>query len=71
MRYNTRKEDDLLEKERANFKVKCKHCGHVVVMVTVNRLICNHCGHYIYRNDAEEFKFNLMNKLGKKYHGEA
>lgn len=54
-----------LDDERANFKVKCKHCGHTMTMIDVDRTICNWCGYWIYRTPEIEFKYKLKENIIK------
>ena len=49
------------------FKVKCQHCGHVVILIKQNFIICDWCGHKIYRNKQEEFKDKVKQEL-KSHH---
>ena len=59
-----KKFDDNLEK-LAQFKVKCKHCGHVVIMINKKKDICNWCGYYIYRSKKDEFEERLRSEMKK------
>lgn len=67
MNYRTKEEDDKLFDSVTNCRVKCKKCGHTVLLPKYKKTVCTHCGSYIFKNDAEEFKFRLMEKIGKKY----
>lgn len=59
------KEQEKLDKILADYKVKCKNCGHVVIMRKNDKKVCNWCGHYIFGDDKEEFKYRLSQKLRK------
>lgn len=65
--YKTKQEDDKLFNELSKNRYKCKKCGHVVVMPKQNKTLCTYCGVWVFKNDAEEFKYRLMEKLKKKY----
>lgn len=52
-----------MTEEASKYKVKCKHCGHVLIFPNSskkNKILCNWCGHYIYKNDKEEFKDKFL-----------
>ena len=44
-------------------KIKCKHCGHTVLLNNQVKTVCSWCGYYVYKNDLEEFKDRLINEL--------
>lgn len=49
-----------LSNEYNKIKIKCKHCGHkVVVPVWVDKQLCSWCGNYVFRNKQLEFKENV------------
>lgn len=56
-------EQQKLENERAKFKVKCEHCGHVIVMTFAERTICNHCNKWVYKNDKIKFKYEMKKRI--------
>lgn len=63
--FNYREYDKLTE-EYNKVKIKCKHCGHkVIIPVWVDRQVCSWCGYYVYRNKKMEFKDNIK-KLMKE-----
>lgn len=64
--FKTKAEDDALIEELSKHRIKCKNCGHVVLLPKQSKTICTHCGYYVFRNEREEFKQRLMEKLGKK-----
>lgn len=48
-------------------RVKCKHCGHSIVITNkINRVICTWCGNYVFKTDKDEFKFRVKEKIKKK-----
>ena len=62
---NDLKKMQILESERSKYKRYCK-CGHSQVFpptIKKNKLICTWCGSYIYKNDLEEFKGNLLKNV--------
>lgn len=59
-------EQQKLEEERAKFKVKCKHCGHIMVLTFADRTICNHCGFYIYKDKQTEFRYKMKTEMRMK-----
>ena len=67
MNYKTKEEDLKLFKELSNHRYKCKKCGHVVIITKQNKALCTYCGKWVFKNDAEEFKYRLMEKLNKRY----
>lgn len=41
-------------------KIKCKHCGHVLVFSAKDeKVLCNWCNHYVFKDDFTEFKYRL------------
>ena len=52
-----------LSKEAVDLTVKCKHCGHSIVMPHADRTICSWCGRWVYRTPKIEFKFKLMKEI--------
>ena len=45
--------------------VYCKHCGHTMVMLNVDRTTCTHCGYWVYKDDKTEFKYKMLENLKK------
>jgi len=64
--YKLNENDSKIFKDITNNSVKCK-CGHSVLMAKQNKTICTHCGRWVFKNDAEEFKYRLMEKMKKRY----
>ena len=67
-KYNTKKSiKDIikLEDSRAKFKVRCRHCGHTMVIVDTDKTICSHCGHWIFKTPELEFKYRLRERMIK------
>lgn len=61
----TLEEEKRRSNEIAPYKVKCKECGHVVVLIKQNKTLCTYCGKYIFKNKKEEFKYRMKEKLKK------
>ena len=61
--YKTKAEDEKLFEEIAKHRHKCKKCGHVVIITKQNKALCTYCGVWVFKNDAEEFKYRLMEKM--------
>jgi ribosomal protein L37E len=59
--------NDIIKKEDeiAKFKVKCKNCGHIVVLVNAKKTICSHCGVWVFKNDKIEFEYRLKERMNK------
>lgn len=47
--------DKFIEK-LADYKVKCKKCGHTMVLIDRAFAICDWCGTKVYRSKKDEFK---------------
>lgn len=56
--------DDLLIEKLSQFKVKCSHCGHTMILVRRNYCICGWCGYKVYRSKKDEF-LDKMKKVIK------
>lgn len=66
MNFNERKNNNRrFLKVLSEYKVKCKRCGHVVIMIKRNWMMCNWCGAKIYKNGKEEFKDKIRKELKK------
>ena len=39
--------------------VKCKHCGHSMLIGRKEKIICNWCGHYVFKDDKKEFMYRM------------
>ena len=45
-------------------RIKCKRCGCTrSVRAADNKNVCRNCGYYIFRNDKEEFKYRMKERL--------
>ena len=45
-------------------KFACKNCGHKqLVPVFMGKNICDWCGNYVFREEKDEFKYRLKEKL--------
>lgn len=67
---HTYTEQKKLDDERANFMVKCKHCGHTMTMIDADRTICAWCGYWVYRTPELEFAYKIKEQLIKANKGE-
>lgn len=65
-KFNTKAEDTKIFDELNKYRHICK-CGHVVIISKQNKALCSYCGNWVFKNKEEEFKFRLMEKIGKKY----
>lgn len=63
MKQKWKNNDELFIEKLIKFKVKCKYCGHVIIMVHRKYCICDWCGHKVYRSQKDEFKDKLEKKL--------
>ena len=53
---------DKIENEYNKYKVKCKHCGHkILIPVWIKKRNCNWCGYDVYRDKKLEFKVQSLN----------
>lgn len=61
------KEDEEFERGtriRQENKFACKHCGHKqLVPVYMGKAICDWCNHFIFRDEKEEFKYRMNERL--------
>ena len=60
------KDIEKRDEEIARFKVKCKNCGQVVVLVNSEKVICSNCGFWVFKNDKIEFEYRLKERINKK-----
>lgn len=45
-------------------RIKCKRCCCTrSVRAADNKNVCRNCGYYIFRNDKEEFKYRMKERL--------
>ena len=61
--------DDLkkLADERAKCRLLCKNCGHSTnVSHKRDKIVCSYCGHYVFREEKDEFKYRMLERLRKK-----
>ena len=61
----TKKDDDKLMSSLTKCTVKCKHCGHSVVIANADKCLCDNCGYYVFRNDKIEFMERLKEAMIK------
>ena len=51
---------------RRQVRVRCKKCGWGRYFIGKNtRLVCKNCGSYIFKNDREEFKYRMKERIIK------
>lgn len=60
------KEDMKVGLIYAESSVKCKTCGHAMLLAGRDRRVCSWCGNYIYKDDKTEFKYKLKEKILKE-----
>ena len=59
----TDKEYQRLTEEYDKVKYKCR-CGHrVVIKHNQTKAICSWCQNYVFKNNQEEFKYRLKEKI--------
>lgn len=67
--YLTTKEIRKKEQVAADNSVKCKHCGHTILILNkTGRVVCDWCGYLVFRTPKDEFEFRVkegMKKNGK------
>ena len=60
----TTTEFERMTKEYDKVKYRCKKCGHKVVIPSwVNKQICDWCGVWVFKDEKEEFKYRMQEKL--------
>lgn len=58
------KEHETMSKNYDKVKYTCKRCGHRVIIPNwVEKNVCDYCGYYVFKNDKDEFKFRLKEKM--------
>lgn len=58
------KEAKKFHSKMTEYKIKCQHCGHgMVIPPHLDKIICDWCGNYIFKNKKAEFKYRLQEKL--------
>lgn len=63
----TDEEFNKMMHEYEKVKVKCKHCGHkVVIPVWVDKQLCTWCKYYVYRTPQIEFKEKMKQLIKEK-----
>lgn len=50
---------------RRSIRVRCKKCGWGRMFLKHKRLICKNCGSYVFKNDREEFRYRVKERLNK------
>lgn len=59
----TEKEFKRMTDEYDKVKYRCT-CGHrVIIPARVDKQICSWCGNYVFKNNQEEFKYRLKEKI--------
>ena len=57
-------EDSKILSAMQKRRIKCKRCGCTrSVRGSDNKNVCRNCGYYIFRNDKEEFKYRLKERI--------
>lgn len=52
---------------RQQHKYVCKHCGHKQLITSyMDKTLCDWCKNYIFKNEKDEFKFRMQERLKKK-----
>lgn len=67
MKYKDRFKEDQLKVNcyKAN-QYECKNCGHKqLVPKFMEKNLCDWCGVYVFREEKDEFKFRLKERLMK------
>lgn len=65
--YYTLKEIIKLDDVRAECKIKCKNCGHTILIPKrLKKRICSHCQRYVFLDDKEEFLYRLKEKINER-----
>lgn len=60
----TVKEYDRMSDEYDKVKYQCKRCGHrVVIPHNIDKQICSWCHHYVFKNDEDEFRYRMNEKM--------
>lgn len=59
------KKDIKTTQKLSNYKVKCKRCGHVLLLTRQNKKICSHCGYFVFKNEKDEFNYRMAEMLKK------
>lgn len=55
------------QEEISKHKYVCKHCGHKQLVPNyMEKNLCDWCGYWVFRNDKDEFKFRMNERLKKK-----
>ena len=60
------RKDKLVLSAQSQLKTRCKKCGCTrLILGNYKRLICKNCGSYVFKNDREEFKYRVKERLNK------
>lgn len=65
MKKSHRTEDLINYSKYIQMCVKCKKCGHTILVARKDRIICSYCGNWVYKNDKTEFEYKMKEKLKK------
>ena len=52
-----------LSEVESQMKIKCKHCGHTMLLGKADKLPCTYCGYYIFKDEKTEFQYRLKEKM--------
>lgn len=62
----TKEEYQRMTEEYDKVKYTCKRCGHrVVIGNSRTKSICDWCGHYVFKNEKDEFKYRVKERMKK------
>jgi len=64
MKEKWKNNDAMFTENLIKHKVKCKHCGHTMIMIYRKSCICDWCGYKVYRSEKDEF-LDKMKKVIK------
>jgi hypothetical protein len=63
----TLKEILELDKARAESRIKCKNCGHTILIPKkLKKRICSYCKRYVFLDDKEEFLYRMKEKINDR-----
>lgn len=59
----TAEEFSRMSTEYDKVKYQCR-CGHkVIIPARVDKQLCSWCGRYVFKNNQEEFKYRIKEKI--------
>lgn len=62
------KDDEFsrLTEELEKCKVKCKHCGHKIIIFKNNKALCDYCGYYVFKTPKDEFIYRMNERIRRE-----